>query len=92
MTFPFYPIGAVVAALIVIGALTLFVSALMAIDRTASRVTGTVVSSLVAGFRSWSPDQPERGIAAPANTSSAGGESDEAPPVAALERVRPVGP
>lgn len=54
MPFPFYPIGAVVAALILGGALTVFVLALKGLDRAATQVGGAVVGGLVSGIRDWS--------------------------------------
>ena len=54
MPFPFYPIGALVAGAILGAALTLFVAALMAIDRTASRAADAVLPGLVSGIRGWS--------------------------------------
>lgn len=54
MPFPFYPIGAVIAGAILAAALTLFVAAMLAMDRAVSRATGLVVSGLVTGIRGWS--------------------------------------
>jgi hypothetical protein len=54
MPFPFYPIGALVAAVILGSALTLFAVALRAIDRTVTRVGGSVLSGLVSGINGWS--------------------------------------
>lgn len=63
MPFPFMPVGAILAGLILMAALTIFVWALMAIDRAASRAAGSVVSGLVTGFRGWSPERPPASVA-----------------------------
>lgn len=57
MPFPFMPFGAIFAGLILGAALTIFVWALMAIDRAASRAADSVVSGLVSGFRGWSSER-----------------------------------
>ena len=92
MPFPFYPIGAIVAGVILGGALTLFVAALMAIDRTASRVAGSVVSGLVSGIRGWSPGRPERQTVVSSSPASSDEERSEIASAVPIERVRPTGP
>ena len=53
MPFPFFPIGALVAGAILAAALTLFVAAMLAMNRALTRATDTVVTGLVSGIRSW---------------------------------------
>jgi hypothetical protein len=57
MPFPFLPVGAMVAGLILSAALTVFVLALKALDRAAGQVGGAVVGGLVSGIRDWSAPQ-----------------------------------
>jgi hypothetical protein len=57
MPFPFLPIGALVAASVLVGALTIFGLALRATDRAVTRAaTGlrqSVLPGLVSGMRGW---------------------------------------
>ena len=53
MPFPFIPGGAIVAAAVLFSAIAGFVAGMMAIDRTATRVFGGVVSGVVSGARRW---------------------------------------
>ena len=53
MPFPFIPDGAIVAAAVLFSAIAGFVAGMMAIDRTATRVFGGVVSGVVSGARRW---------------------------------------
>ena len=64
MPFPFMPLGAFVAGLILSGAITLFVLSLKALDHAATQVGGAVVGGLVSGIRDWS-DPPRVPIASP---------------------------
>jgi hypothetical protein len=85
MPFPFYPVGALVASAILAVALTIFVVALRAIDRAVTRIGGSVVSGLVAGFDGWSAP---RQAPAPASVSpGTAGEEPAAPvPVVPVQR------
>jgi hypothetical protein len=65
MPFPFLPFGAILAGAILCAALTIFVWALMAIDRAASRAADSVVSALVSGLRGWSTERSYRSAGAP---------------------------
>jgi hypothetical protein len=65
MPFPFIPFGAIIATAILGAALTIFVLALMAIDRAASRAAGSVVSGLVSGFRGWSVERSPASLGSP---------------------------
>ena len=60
MPFPFLPFGAVVAASVMILALTLFGLALRAMDRAASRAVSelrlSIVPGMVSGMRRWVPE------------------------------------
>lgn len=53
MPFPFIPGGAIVAAAVLFSAIAGFVAGMLAIDRTATRVFGGVVSGVVSGARRW---------------------------------------
>ena len=58
MSFPFLPGGLILAAAVLIGALTAFRLLLGAIDRTIAGVRNTAVPGIVAGFRMWGSRQP----------------------------------
>ena len=53
MPFPFIPTVVVVAAAVLFSAIAGFVAGMMAIDRTATRIFGSVVSDVVTGARQW---------------------------------------
>jgi hypothetical protein len=53
MPFPFLPLGAVLAASILIGALTVFGLVLRTIDRGLVALRDTMASGLVSGLRRW---------------------------------------
>jgi hypothetical protein len=53
MPFPFLPIGAIVAVTVLVSSFAAFYVAVMAIDKTATRVFGGVVTGVVAGARRW---------------------------------------
>ena len=85
MPFPFYPIGAIVAGAVLGAVLTLFVAALMAIDRTASRAAGVVLPGLVSGIRGWSSRRRTDDAGSPGSPASAvdgDGFADAAEPAA----------
>lgn len=92
MPFPFYWIGALVAGLVLAGALTVFGLALDVVARATNGVRGSVLPGLVAGFREWTGD---RGGAArsPAARQDPGPASpiEDAPPLdrQSMERVHP---
>jgi hypothetical protein len=55
MPFPYmYPIGALIAGVLLGATLTLFAVVLRALDRAVTRVADGICSGLVAGFRGWS--------------------------------------
>lgn len=54
MPFPFLPAGAILAAVVLIGALVAFGWILRAMDRAIVGVRDTAVAGLVAGLRTWS--------------------------------------
>jgi hypothetical protein len=56
MPFPFYWIGALLAGLVLAGAMTVFGLALEAVARVTHGVRGSVLPGLVAGFREWRAD------------------------------------
>ena len=92
VAFPFYPIGAIVAGALLGGVLTLFVAALMAVDRGASHVAGSVLPGLVSGIRGWATS----GRADRPNASSGPVGTDDGPddagPNVPMVSVRPAGP
>ena len=87
MPFPFYPVGTLVASVILAVTPTIFAVALRAIDRAVTRIGGSVVSGLDAGFDGWSAS---RQMPAPASVSSgSAGEGLAAPvPVVPVQRRR----
>jgi hypothetical protein len=86
--FPFLPFGAILAGAILGAALTIFVWALMAIDRAASRATESVVSGLVAGFRGWSTARSSTPVQAVTSPSQYLDESIEPATAVPVARVR----
>lgn len=58
MPFPFLPVGAILAASVLVGALTVFGLILRAMDRAVTGVRDMAVSSIVAGLRGWSESRP----------------------------------
>ena len=65
MPFPFIPIGAFVAGLILSAALTVFILSLKALDRAATQAGSAIVGGLVSGIRDWSVQDRAR-IVSPA--------------------------
>lgn len=59
MPFPFLPGGAILATAVLIGALTIFGLALMALERAAGRagaaLRGSVLPGIVVGLQGWAP-------------------------------------
>lgn len=59
MPFPFLPGGAILAIALLVGALTIFGLALLALDRAAGRagaaLRGSMLPGIVAGWQGWSP-------------------------------------
>jgi hypothetical protein len=84
MPFPYmYPIGALIAGIILGATLTVFGLVLRALDRAVTRVADGICSGLVSGFRGWSEQHP----AVPSDRSPrATGSDGFASPV----RVQPV--
>ena len=56
MAFPFYPLGAITAALVLGGSLCLFRLLLLALDRGAAELRGSIGPGLVRGVRAWVAD------------------------------------
>ena len=55
MPFPYmYPVGALLATLLLGATLTIFAVALKALDRAVTRVGDSILSGLVSGFQGWS--------------------------------------
>ena len=79
MPFPFLPFGAIVAASVMILALTLFGLALRTMDRAASRAASelrlSIVPGVVAGMRRWVPEPGSDPASEPARPPSTGSVS-----------------
>ena len=60
MPFPFLPAGAVLAATVLVAALSVFGLVPRAMDRAIVGLRDTVVSGLVSGLRTWNTPRPER--------------------------------
>lgn len=62
MPFPFLPGGAILAVAVLVGALTIFGLALVALDRAAGRtivgLRGSIIPGIVTGWRDWAPPRP----------------------------------
>jgi hypothetical protein len=86
MPFPYmYPVGALIAGVILGATLTLFALVLKLLDRAVTRVGDSILSGLVAGFGGWSG----RPRATPAPSSPAvddGLEPADAIPVQLVRR------
>ncbi len=95
MPFPFLPTGAVVAATVLIGALTVFGLILRAMDRAIVGLRDMAVSTLVSGMKSWGAAGPGRLAAeSPRATTSpwsATGGSNRVAPGASTTSMAPVG-
>lgn len=61
MAFPFYPVGAIIATLVLGGTLFLFRMLLLALDRGAAELRGSIGPGLVRGVRAWieEPEHPD---------------------------------
>lgn len=63
MPFPFLPAGAILAASVLLGALTAFGLILRAMDRAIVGLRDMAVSTLVSGLKSWGAPGPDRVVA-----------------------------
>lgn len=70
MPFPFLPAGALVAASVLIAALTAFGLILRAMDRAIVGVRDMAVASIVSGFRGWSNGRSVRIVVSSPGASS----------------------
>ena len=71
MPFPFLPAGAIVAASVLIAALSAFGLILRAMDRAIVGVRDSVLSGLVSGLRTWGSARPDQAVTgSPATTES----------------------
>ena len=89
MSFPFLPGGVILAAAVLIGALTAFRLLLGAIDRTIAGVRDTAVPGIVAGLRMWGSRRTSpAGMSGSATSpwSLAGVEGWPMPPLPAPDR------
>jgi hypothetical protein len=89
MPFPFFPIGALVAGAILGAALTLFVTALMAMDRAASRAADALLPGLVSGIRGWSNRRVTDGAGRPTGSPTTDVDAVEPAAPIPVDRVRP---
>jgi hypothetical protein len=53
MAFPFYPAGAITATLVLGGTFVVFRLLLVALDRGAAELRGSIGSGLIRGVRAW---------------------------------------
>jgi hypothetical protein len=84
MPFPYmYPIGALIAGVILGATLTLFAVTLRALDRAVTRVGDGILSGLVSGFHGWS----DSGRSTPSPVSPGVSDVVESTP-SAVEPVR----
>jgi hypothetical protein len=72
MAFPFWWVGAAVAALFLAGAFTLFALAMRALVWTADEVRESMLPGIVSGFRGWTGEgtRPARVVPPPAAGTS----------------------
>ena len=84
MPFPYmYPIGALIAGVILGATLTLFAVTLRAMDRAVTRVGDSILSGLVSGFHGWS--ESRRATLSPGSPGAS-----EAPESTSAIEVEPV--
>jgi hypothetical protein len=60
MAFPFYPVGAITATLVLGGTLVAFRLLLLALDRGAAELRGSIGPGLVRGVRAWTEEHSDR--------------------------------
>ncbi len=85
MPFPYmYPVGALIAGVLLGATLTVFAVALRALDRTVTRVGDSILSGLVSGFHSWSAER--RPASSPSSPGAASSESSASP--VRVERIQ----
>ena len=79
MAFPFFPGGAITATLVLGGTLVVFRVLLLALDRGAAELRGSIGPGLVRGVRAW-VEEPERAEGAtPATLQAPGRDRHVAP-------------
>lgn len=99
MAFPFYPVGAITGTLVLVGAYVTFRLLLLALDRGAAELRGSIGPGLVRGVRAWAAEHEDsptatwsskRGDAPPHADSPPGATLEEltVPPDLTLEGVR----
>jgi hypothetical protein len=98
MPFPFYPGGVVAAVLVLAGTFAVFRTLLLALDRGAAELRGSIGPGLVRGVRAWAedrrrpdPSEPPRSPRAERGDRQASSISIEdliAPPDVPMEAVR----
>jgi len=59
MAFPFYPGGAIIATLALGGTLVVFRVLLLALDRGAAELRGSIGAGLVRGVRAWTEEREQ---------------------------------
>jgi hypothetical protein len=101
MAFPFYPAGVITATLVLGGTFVVFRLLLLALDRGAAELRGSIGPGLVRGVRAWAAEHehedpptttapPRRGTVPPHGSLPAGVSLEELalPPDIAVEGVR----
>jgi hypothetical protein len=93
MAFPFLPFGAVLAASVLLAALSVFGLILRAMDRAILGLRDTAVSGLVAGLRTWTTARPEHlATTSPGATSSDASRAADSVPLASASTMAIVRP
>ena len=88
MGFPFYPTGAIAATLALAGTLALFRFLLLALDRGAAELRGSIGPGLVRGVRAWAGEREGLPSAPTTSRATPGGRRQypgSVPPGAVLE-------
>lgn len=91
MAFPFWWIGALTAGLFLASVFTVFGFALRLLNRTTAEIRGSVLPSLVSGFRDWTAVRTPARIGSTASMSLGSGpvaEEERPERAAATQRVR----
>jgi hypothetical protein len=78
MAFPFFPMGAITASLVLGGAIVLFRVLLLALDRGAAELRGSIGPALVRGVRAWAAEHED-------SPTGAGSKRGDAPPPGDLQ-------
>ncbi len=96
MAFPFYPVGAIIATLVLGGTHVVFRVLLLALDRGAAELRGSIGPGLVRGVSAWAVEREQEDSRTPTTPPRQRGnlpagaflEELTAPPDIAVEGVR----